>query len=739
MDERVSHDIWKDPSWPEDTGWSTPAAVPGPKFGFDDVCYVLFRHKWKILFFSLLGLAAAVALYYNSPRLYRSEARLMVKYIPEMEPPTAGYGEGPIRSPLLRGESVVNSEMEILTSMDLALKVAEAVGPQRILARVGGGDDVVSAALVVNSGTICDAPRRGNVIRVMFQHPDPTLVQPVLSNLMQQYVVKHSEIHLALASLDDFAQQREQIQERLHKTEQHLWDLKRTNGVFSVEESKKAAAEQVFRIQQTLSDAETELEARRAALKAMQEGAPQPALDTTSKSREERRERYQSILSQLEQLRHQRSQLMGQFLESSSMVQPVRQSIEELETQKRALEKEDPDLLFAAASSTANGGTGAFDETGRITVLNAKVEALKSSLARARHEEEKLYEVEAPIVRLQRTKDLEEGKFRYLSSALEQAQIDSSLGSSRLSNISRVEDPTPPTRDIGPLYKRVAALAGGGMALGIGLALLMEFFVDQTVKRSREVPRLVRAPLYMSIPRIKGRLRRMIPPPGAAPGSEGRTAVSTWSPNKAERRLMPFVEALRDRVLNRFESLARKPKLVGVCGATPGCGVTSIAAGLASSLSEAGDLKVLLVDMKRGTGRPHPILGARKSCSLMEVLEGPKRQEALIAPNLYLAQENGASSQPVVTSPRKFTTVVPQLNTSDYDYIVFDMPPVDPVSITPRLSKHMDLTLLVVEAEKAHQNTVREAGSLLLEFSQNLAVVLNKTRNYLPGQVGQSA
>jgi polysaccharide biosynthesis transport protein len=132
-------------------------------------------------------------------------------------------------------------------------------------------------------------------------------------------------------------------------------------------------------------------------------------------------------------------------------------------------------------------------------------------------------------------------------------------------------------------------------------------------------------------------------------------------------------------------------------------------------------------------------LGSRKSCSLLEALDGPNRQEAQVAPNLYLASANGGSKQEIVSSPRKFTTVVPQLNASDYDYIVFDMPPVNEVSITPRLAKHMDLTLLVVEAEKTRRATIRDAGALLLEFSQNVAVVLNKTRGYLPKQAGQAA
>ena len=63
-------------------------------------------------------------------------------------------------------------------------------------------------------------------------------------------------------------------------------------------------------------------------------------------------------------------------------------------------------------------------------------------------------------------------------------------------------------------------------------------------------------------------------------------------------------DALRDRLVTYFESinLTRKPKLVAVTSTDKGAGVSTIAAGLAASLSETGDGRVLLVDMNRGTG-----------------------------------------------------------------------------------------------------------------------------------------
>jgi hypothetical protein len=52
---------------------------------------------------------------------------------------------------------------------------------------------------------------------------------------------------------------------------------------------------------------------------------------------------------------------------------------------------------------------------------------------------------------------------------------------------------------------------------------------------------------------------------------------------------------------------------------------------------------------------------------------------------------------------------LPKLKASDYDYIIFDLPPASLTSATPRLASHTDITLLVVESEKTGQQVAARA------------------------------
>jgi uncharacterized protein involved in exopolysaccharide biosynthesis len=49
-----------------------------------DIYYLLFRHKAPIIFCLLMGVLAAVGLFYVTPTVFRSEARLLVRYVTEM-------------------------------------------------------------------------------------------------------------------------------------------------------------------------------------------------------------------------------------------------------------------------------------------------------------------------------------------------------------------------------------------------------------------------------------------------------------------------------------------------------------------------------------------------------------------------------------------------------------------------------------------------------------------------------
>src|SRR5208283_2436805 len=84
---------------------------------------------------------------------------------------------------------------------------------------------------------------------------------------------------------------------------------------------------------------------------------------------------------------------------------------------------------------------------------------------------------------------------------------------------------------------------------------------------------------------------------------------------------------------------------------------------------------------------------------------------------------------------KRFATLMPKLKASDYDYIIFDMPPVSQTSMTPRLAGLMDMVLLVIESEKTNRDSVQRATALLKDSKAHVSTVLNKVRTYVPARL----
>jgi Mrp family chromosome partitioning ATPase len=376
---------------------------------------------------------------------------------------------------------------------------------------------------------------------------------------------------------------------------------------------------------------------------------------------------------------------------------------------------------------------------------------------------------------LQRTKDLQESIYKYFAASREQSRINDELGAGHISNISKIQAPSPPFRDRSKQQKMQAMALFGCIAAALALAFVIELYFDRSLKRPVEVETRLGLPLFISIPRVAlngngkpKRLRngRAVPllaeKNGQSDADDGRRKTGDGTLNAESEsqitkhkskntehipaphpasleRLRPFYETLRDRLISFFElkNLTHKPKLVAVTSCGEGAGVTTTAAGLAASLSETGDGNVLLVDMNLQQGAAHHFHKGSLACGLDDALEIGKRDSALVQDNLYVASESTNGDQLPRVLPKRFKHLVPRMRASDYDYIIFDMPPVSQISATPRLAGFMDMVFMVVESEKTDRDVVKRAATLLAESRCNLGVILNKSRSYVPKRLQQ--
>ncbi|MDB6093020.1 MAG: hypothetical protein JWM32_582 [Verrucomicrobia bacterium] len=738
---------------------------PARSFQLGDVYYTLFRHKWKIIICSLVGFAAAFGYKTFQPPPYQSSAKLFIRYVITEGKSTIGPGkdDSVYKSPDQRGETIISSEVEILSSLDLAQEVAKNVGPEKVLAKISGGKSLNEAAGVIRGGLTVDVPRKSSVIDVTFRHPDADIVQVVLRELVVSYKKKHVEIHRAVGMVGDFlTQETDQLRTRLAQTEEELRKTMNKAGIISLEDFKKTSGEQTAHIRQQIFDAQAELAERSSVLEdytkrttgvsaAVDPNAPAVPAEAKPAAIDE----YRRVLGRLELARKREQEMLTQFTEENTRVKEVRAQIAEYEAAKAKLEKDSPALArLMVPSTTPTGKTNSEGidvqaEASRLIALQAKIKALSGQLDQIRADTAKVDQLEVSILELRRRKDLEESNYKYYSASLEQSRINEALGSGRVSNISEIQTATPAYMDWKKPMQIMAGISVAGIVIGLAWAFAIELFLDRSLRRPGDVERILRLPLFLSIPKMKqprkvnelkgSRRKQPLLTAAAAVANDSGSPSTELALLSSDHQLAldPFYETLRDRLISYFESvnLRHNPKLVAVTGLGQDSGITTIAAGLARSLSQTGEGNVLLVDMTQGQGSAQHFYKGNQSCNIDQLLDA--RSEARVDSNLYVVGESSNSERLAKGMPQRFTQLVPKLKTSDFDYIIFDMPPVSQISITPRLASFMDMVLMVVEAEKTDRDIAQRATDLLMKSKTHLGVVLNKTKSYVPNKLHQ--
>jgi len=630
------------------------------------ILFALFKRKWSIILLALMGLIAAAAVYFLYPPVYESQAKLLVRYVLERSAVDPIEGAKPSGTSSNDVDKVIGAEIAILTSWDLAVQVAQAIGPKRLLPRAGEGATETAAAGVVSSGLSAISSKGSNIIFVSYKNRDPQIATLVLPELLSRYFIKHLEVHRSAGAFDFVTQQTDQVRARLNQTEDTLKALRDKTGIVSLKDGSDALNAEAAKTKEQLNDAEAELAEHQALVKQMGEKKPKQWRSKSSRSEK---------------------------------------SVE--------------------------------SEKGQVAGTQAKVEALKSRLRDIQQRIKQLSELSPQIKELERKREMDEANYKYFAASLEKARIDEALDPSKMPNISAVQRPSPPILETKTRDKIALGLAGGGIALGMAFALLRGLVLNQTVGRPLELETQLHIPLMISIPYSRALNGHRALPRNGSPADPGALAAkphrAKLAPWETGHPIRPYCDAIRDRLGLYFElnHLTHKPKLVGIAGFSGEAGASTLAAGLAASLSETNDGKVLLVDVNLGPEDVHQFFKGKPAHSLSAALK-PKGAIASAADNLYLATVGSPSVGPAQLGLKKFFDMMPNLKASDFDYIIFDMPQLSQTSPTWGMSAFMDKLLLVVEAEKDNRELVKRGYGKLVAERDNVAVVVNKARSYGP-------
>ena len=507
-----------------------------------DIYYILFRHKWKIVVLSALGIAAAFLLPVVWPQSYESEAKLLIKYVADTSAPTGSAIDGSRTMYVdAAGRNIISTELHILSSLDLAQEVATNVGPAKILGHEG---NAVTAAAYIHADMRVDNPDGSDVIRILYRHRNPEVAQMVLAQVVKTYLERHAKIHqgsgpddVTIMSLAD------DWKGKLKKTEDQLAEIKSNLDIVSFDDTPKVFGEQITKFQQDLFDARMELAQHQAIMEdlgkrsdeieqhyanfnqtsgtnavaagtnavASGTNAAPPQIAATKSVSPDVLADYKNVKDLIDTYQADKRDLLKTYLPENSRVKDKLAQIAAAEKQKKQMEIDNPGLLLAAAADvTKPGDTGVptvnrfVEESSRIAALQKKIQMLTEQLAYVRSRSSALDARAADIADLERKRKIEAQSYDLFLSAQLKQSIEQNYGS-KSSNINVIQNPSAPAMDKSKLKKAEIGLGVVGILLGLGLAFLTEMYFDRTVKRPADIEAKLGVPLFLSIPYRNGK------------------------------------------------------------------------------------------------------------------------------------------------------------------------------------------------------------------------------------------
>ncbi len=256
-----------------------------------------------------------------------------------------------------------------------------------------------------------------------------------------------------------------------------------------------------------------------------------------------------------------------------------------------------------------------------------------------------------------------------------------------------------------------------GLLLGVAGAFFLEY-LDQTVKSSADIERVLGVPLLGTIPHD----------PKLILGVNGRRGpIVTINDLDPDEPTVESYRALRTNVT--FVGAEMSLQYIAVTSPGPQEGKSTTAINLAFTLAQSGARTILVDgDLRRST--IHRAFGLAQEPGLTDVLIGwVSASEGIcptVTPSLDVLPSGSAPPNPAeLLGSTAMDVLITELR-RDYEYIVMDTPPTLPVTDAVVVATNADATILVVKSGDTEETAAQRAMDQLRRVRARIAgAVLN--------------
>lgn len=560
-----------------------------------------------------------------------------------------------------------------------------------------------------------------DILNLKYSDDDPEMSANVVNQIMKAYIdnnlkTNQEEANKAGRFIDSQLPSAEAI---LQKASEELQDFRTRNGIVDLERESAANINSIATLQDQLGQARAQLAdtARQEQTVADQLGLELgQAIDLASLSQSAG---VQDVLSQLQQVESRLVTEQARFKDTTPQIQTLKQQREDLSAllQSRVGEAVGANVAVAPGALQVGDIKRKLAESlaqlqSQRLGLDGRISTLSGLLANYRNRALATPALLKQQGDLERKQEIALTAYQNLNARKQEIEVakNQQVGNARILQNALV--PTQPASRM-----RLVLLAAGamvGLLLGVAAAFFVDM-IDKSLKTVKEAEAQYGYTLLGLVPRFETSDTPTIVSPSADDISP--RVIAMTSPRSMIHEAYQMLQANL-----KFMSLDKKVKTIVVSSAVPREGKSEVAANLAATMAQSGR-KVLLVDADMRNPSQHHLWGIVNSVGLSNVVVDQSELRQAVKPitsNLSVLTAGVMPPNPLAILDSEAMTAFLETVSKDYDYILFDTPPLAGTADAAVLGKMTDGVLITVRPGVADSASVAAAKSLLDRSEPNI-------------------